>query len=179
MAISTTIPPIDVLNDEFSTSSFGGNEALQDFGSKPLPDHVEMQREKIEEPEPNEVRAENERDKLPKVRGWSVLIVPYSQPRQTRGGIYVPDKTRETEQLATIIGYVVDVGPLAYKDKAKFGEELIPWCKPGDYVIFGRCAGAKINMYTGRNDPPLACRILNDDEILATVKEPADYVGVS
>jgi len=56
---------------------------------------------------------------------------------------------------------------------------LEPWCKPGDYVIFGRYAGAKITMHGDRDQDGLSCRILNDDEILATVKEPADYVGVS
>ena len=169
MAIPTpTTNPDESLSNEFGS-----------FGSKPLPDHVELQREQIIEPPTNEFRAENERDKLPKVHGWHVLIVPYTQPRKSRGGIIMAESTIKTEQLATIIGYVVEVGPLAYKDKAKFGEGLEPWCKPGDYVIFGRYAGAKITMHGATDEDGLSCRILNDDEILATVKEPSDYVGVS
>jgi co-chaperonin GroES (HSP10) len=171
MAISTKTAADDALYTGLKTPS--------EFGSKPLPDHVELQREEIVEPPTNEFRAENERDKLPRVHGWNILIVPYTQPRKTRGGIYVPDKTLETEQLATIIGYVVEVGPLAYQDKSKFGEDQEPWCKPGDYVIFGRYAGAKITMHGERDDEKLACRILSDDEILATVANPADYIGVS
>ena len=173
MAISKTAVDDPYLGD------IGVMKAGSEFGSNPLPDLVEMQREALVEPPTNEFRAENQRDKLPQVHGWHVLIVPYTQPRQTRGGIYVPDETVKREQLGTTIGYVVSVGTLAYKDKEKFGESLIPWCKPGDYVIFGRYAGAKITMQGEKDEDGLSCRILNDDEILATVKEPADYVGVS
>lgn len=172
------VTPTKIENSAYPPLRDIGND-IKTFGSTPLPDHVEMKREILDEPLSNEVRAENERDKLPKVHGWHILIVPYTQPRVTRGGIYVPQKTIETEQLATIIGYVVEVGPLAYKDKSKFGEDLVPWCKPGDYVIFGRYAGARIIMHGDKENEALACRILNDDEILATVKSPADYVGVN
>ena len=163
MAISTS--------DAQSTSGFGSDRIL--------PRHVAMDRPEIEAPPTNEVRAENERSKLPQIHGWQILIVPYSHPRQTRGGIIIPDKTIEQEQLGTNIGYVVSVGPMAYQDENKFGKDMTPWCKAGDYVVFGRYAGARLSMRGETEDANLACRILNDDEILATVSNPADYVGVS
>ena len=167
------------IEDPKSTPSdyYTGHDA-SGFGSE-IPNHRERERETIEEPPTNEVRAENERDKLPRVSGWSILIVPYTQPRMTRGGSYVPDATVEVEQRASVIGYVVAVGPMAYKDERKFGANAEPWCKTGDYVVFGRYAGARLTMRGDREDTNLACRILNDDEILATVSNPADYVGVS
>jgi len=153
--------------------------SIKSFGSNPLPDRVEIQRETLVEPASNEVRAENERHKLPVPHGWNILIVPYSQPRQSKGGILFSNKTVEIEQLATNVGYVVEVGPLAYQDPAKFGKDLEPWCKPGDYVVFGRYAGARIKMRGEEGQEDLACRLLSDDEILATIADPEDYVGVS
>jgi co-chaperonin GroES (HSP10) len=174
MAISTKTTRRD------PSDHFTGNHDIASFGSDEIPTHVEREREQLIPPDTNEVRAENERDKLPTVNGWRVMIVPYSQPRVTRGGIHIPDSVVKVEQLATVIGYVVSVGPLAYKDERKFGENSVPWCKPGDYVIIGRYAGARLTM-RGENEglDDLACRILNDDEILGTVPDPADYVGVS
>jgi co-chaperonin GroES (HSP10) len=167
-------------SDHFTSADNPNGDPYSGFGSSEIPNRIEREREQLIPPDTNEVRAENERDKLPQVNGWKVLIVPYSQPQQTRGGIYIPDEVVKKEQLGTTIGYVVALGPLAYKDERKFGENAIPWCKPGDYVIFGRYSGARLTM-RGENEgvDDLACRILNDDEILGTVATPADYVGVS
>jgi co-chaperonin GroES (HSP10) len=181
MATSTSKTPTDTKQGYVGLANeFENPPSKSTFGSDAIPTHVAKNREPIIPPDTNEVRAENERSKLPTINGWRVLIVPYSQPRQTRGGIYVPDEVVRKEQLATVIGYVVSVGPIAYKDERKFGKDAQPWCKPGDYVIFGRYAGARLTM-RGENEgvDDLACRILNDDEILGTVPDPADYVGVS
>ena len=51
----------------------------------------------------------------------------------------------------------------------KFGETGA-WCKEQDWVIFGRYAGSRFKIEGGE------VRILNDDEILATVKDPEDIV---
>ena len=60
-------------------------------------------------------------------------------------------------------------GPLAYKDKEKFGDSE-PWCKEGDWVIFGRYAGSRFKIDGGE------VRLLNDDEILATINNPEDII---
>ena len=46
---------------------------------------------------------------------------------KTEGGIYVPDQVRDRESKATVVAYVVTVGPLAYNDADKFGGGD-PWC---------------------------------------------------
>ena len=43
-----------------------------------------------------------------------------------------------------------------------------PWCKKGDWVIFARYAGSRIQIDGGE------VRLLNDDEILATIENPED-----
>ena len=37
--------------------------------------------------------------------------------------LYVPDPVRDREARATVVAYVVKLGPLAYKDFDKFGED--------------------------------------------------------
>ena len=84
------------------------------------------------------------------------------------GSIFLPDQTIEREALATVCGYVLRVGSLAYKDDEKFGG--VPWCKEKDWVIFGRYAGSRFKIEGGE------VRILNDDEIIATISDPTDIV---
>ncbi len=57
---------------------------------------------------------------------------------------------------------------LAYNDKEKYPTG--PWCKKGDWVIFARYAGSRIEIEGGE------VRLLNDDEILATVRDPTDIL---
>ena len=105
-------------------------------------------------------------ERLPKPTGWRVLILPYTMSSKTKGGIYIPDQTLDRESYATVVGYVVSLGPDAYKDKAKYPDG--PWCKEKDWVIFGRYAGARFKIEGGE------MRILNDDEIIATINNPED-----
>jgi co-chaperonin GroES (HSP10) len=87
----------------------------------------------------------------------------------TRGGIHLAKQTVDKERLATVVGYVVRLGPDAYKDDRKFPEG--PWCQEGDWIIFGRYAGARIQIEGGD------LRLLNDDEILAVINDPEDILA--
>lgn len=109
------------------------------------------------------------KEKLPEPSGWRILILPYRGKGKTEGGVYLPDQHVDREALATVCGYVVKVGPLAYKDPDKFGDTG-PWCKEGDWVIFGRYAGSRFKIDGGE------VRLLNDDEILATINNPEDII---
>ena len=91
-------------------------------------------------------------------------------PSETKNGIILSDETVERNRIATNVGYVVSVGPDAYKDKDKFPDG--PWCKKGDWVMFGRYAGSKFKIVDA--EP----RLLNDDEILATIGHPSDILHV-
>tara|TARA_R110000751_G_scaffold98700_3_gene191852 strand:- start:2293 stop:2784 length:492 start_codon:yes stop_codon:yes gene_type:complete len=108
--------------------------------------------------------------KLPEPTGWRVLLLPYQGRKQTTGGIIVPTEVREREALGTVCGYVLKVGPLAYLDADKFGENSKPWCKEGDWVIFGRYAGSRFKIEGGE------VRLLNDDEIIACISNPDDIL---
>ena len=106
-------------------------------------------------------------DRLPQPTGWRILLLPFKGQKK-HGSLYLPDQTIEREALATVCGYVLRIGPLAYKDESKF--DGIPWCKEKDWVIFGRYAGSRFKIDGGE------VRILNDDEIIATIADPTDII---
>ena len=107
-------------------------------------------------------------ERLPQPTGWRILVMPYQGRVKTDGGLIVPDQIREREALATVVAYVLRVGPMAYKDPDKFGQDAEPWCKEGQWVCIGRYAGSRFRIEGGE------VRILNDDEIIATILEPDD-----
>lgn len=107
-------------------------------------------------------------DRLPQPTGWRILVMPYQGQEKTTGGLYVPEEVRERERVATVVAYVLRVGPEAYKDPAKFGPNCEPWCKEGQWVCIGRYAGSRFKIDGGE------VRILNDDEIIATIADPSD-----
>ena len=77
----------------------------------------------------------------------------------------------DKEALATVICYVLKVGPLAYKDN-KFGQPNTmnkPWCKKGDWILIGRYAGTRFRL-----EDENEVRIINDDEVIATILDPDD-----
>ena len=102
-------------------------------------------------------------DELPEPSGYRILVLPFTPKNKTKGGILFSQETLDKARIATTCGYVLKMGDLAYKDKDKFGE---PWCKKGDWVIFARYAGSRLPIEGGE------VRILNDDEVLGTVKNP-------
>ena len=80
------------------------------------------------------------------------------------------DKTKETIEMTTVVGLVIKMGDLCYKDKDRFPNG--PWCKEGQFVIYGRYAGARFKTKYGEH------RILNDDEIIGTIKKPEDILAL-
>ena len=107
-------------------------------------------------------------DRIPKPTGWRIAILPYRGATKSKGGIVLAEETQKRTQLSTVVGYVLKVGDLAYADFEKFPNG--PWCKEGDWVVFGRYAGARITIDGGE------IRILNDDEIVGLVNDPEDIL---
>ena len=110
----------------------------------------------------------HESQKLPQPTGWRILILPFKMKEKTKGGIFMGQDTLERQQVASQCGNVLAVGSHAYKDKDRFPNG--PWCKVGDWVMFARYAGSRIKIEGGE------VRLLNDDEVLATIKNPEDIL---
>jgi co-chaperonin GroES (HSP10) len=113
---------------------------------------------------------ESAMERLPKPTGWRILVLPYKGSAKTKGGVFLADEYVERQSLATVVAYVLAVGPTAYQDKDKFPDG--PWCKKGDWIMLGRYAGARFRIEGGE------VRILNDDEIIATIADPSDVLNV-
>tara|TARA_R100001463_G_scaffold85782_2_gene140725 strand:+ start:39 stop:524 length:486 start_codon:yes stop_codon:yes gene_type:complete len=108
-------------------------------------------------------------ERMPNPAGWRMLILPYKGRGVSKGGITLVKDTVDREALASVVAYVVKMGPLCYKDKDKFGD--IPWCEEKQWVLIGRYAGARFKL-----GDDAECRIINDDEVIATISDPDDIV---
>ena len=120
-----------------------------------VPEYLKNQLEK-NKPQTDDLKL---KERLPQPTGWRILVMPYKGREKTEGGIHLPDAVRDREALATVVAYVLKVGPLAYKDQDKFGDGE-PWCKEGDWICIGRYSGSRFRIDGGE------VRIINDDEVI-------------
>ena len=109
-------------------------------------------------------------DRMPQPTGWRILILPYAGKAVTEGGIHLVQETVDRNSLATVVGYVVKMGLDCYADANKFAE---PWCQEKQWVLIGRYAGARFKL-----GDESECRIINDDEVIATILDPDDILAV-
>ena len=107
-------------------------------------------------------------ERMPTPTGWRLLVLPYKGKGKTEGGVFLPDKVIDEHQVSTQVGYVLKMGPLAFQDKEKFPKGA--WCQEKDWVIFARYSGSRFKIEGGE------VKILNDDEILATILNPEDIL---
>ena len=112
--------------------------------------------------------SKKESPKLPKPTGWRMLVLPFKMKDKTKGGVILAEDTLERQQVASQVGLVMAMGPQCYKDKERYPEG--PWCKEKDWVMFARYAGSRIKIEGGE------MRLLNDDEVLATIDSPEDIL---
>lgn len=119
---------------------------------------------KIFEQIPDEERSARQ---LPKPSGYQVLVALPEVEEKFSSGILKSDKTREVEEVSSVIGFVMDLGPDAYKDEKKFPSG--PWCKQGDFILMGAFRGTRFKVH-GKE-----FRLLADDEVLAVTEDPRGY----
>ena len=136
---------------------------------KEVPKHRNALEEKYQSTESHVKRLDQDNiqnvvDQLPEPSGWRMLVLPFTPKEKTKGGIIFSQESLDKARISTNCGYVIKMGPLAYGDKEKFPTG--PWCKKGDWVIFARYAGSRLPIEGGE------VRILNDDEVLGTIKDP-------
>ena len=134
---------------------------------KDLPKHKNALEEKYKHEEKEPLNPDNIQDQisqLPMPSGWRLLVLPFTPREKTKGGILIAQESLDKLRVATNCGYVLKMGPLAYADREKFSTG--PWCKKGDWVVFARYAGSRLPIEGGE------VRLLNDDEVLGTIKDP-------
>ena len=103
---------------------------------------------------------------LPDLPGYHILVRPISIKETTKGGILLPDSTREDISYLTTVGRVLKLGELAYQDLDKFPNGA--WCKKNDYIAYGKHVGQKL-FYKG-----VRLLLLFDDQVIMKVEDPTD-----
>jgi len=103
-------------------------------------------------------------DILPELPGFHILVRPVSVKEKTKGGILLPNSTKEDMSYLTTVGKVIKMGNLAYNDTDKFPKG--PWCKEGDYICYAKHAGQKIQY------KEVKMILLYDDQVIMKVQDP-------
>lgn len=129
------------------------SELILPPGVKPIPqEDVEAQ--------PEQVKA----TQIPQPTGWKLLCVLIDVDDKYESGILKADETIRTEEITSPVLFVMQMGPLAYKDTEKFPEGA--WCKEGDFVLTRPYTGTRVKIH-GKE-----FRLINDDQVEAVVQDP-------
>ena len=84
------------------------------------------------------------------------------------GGILKSNKTLYEEEIGSIVGMVIKLGPDSYNDKNRFPSG--PSCKEGDWIIMRSYSGTRFKIH-GKE-----FRLINDDSVEAVVEDPRGIV---
>lgn len=90
--------------------------------------------------------------------GYRVLVKPDPIDKMTKGGIYIPETSRDDHGRAQTLGTVVAIGPFAWDKYPR------RWAQPGDRVLFAKYGGLHLKGKDG-----VSYRMLNDEQITAVV----------
>lgn len=90
--------------------------------------------------------------------GGHLLVLPEKVEEKTKGGIIIPETTREKEQQAATVGKLIAVGPTAWKDI----DDGSAWAEVGDKISYGRYAGVTM---LGKDGESYV--LINDNDALA------------
>jgi co-chaperonin GroES (HSP10) len=96
-----------------------------------------------------------------------------TKQKTTSAGIILVEETKETEKWNNMVAKVIEVGPLAFKNRDTMqGWPEGSWCEVGDYIRVPKWGGdrweVKVEGQDDYEDPALFM-ILNDHEIIAKV----------
>jgi co-chaperonin GroES (HSP10) len=129
----------------------------------------EPEEEKVEEIEIDESEA-RKASQMPKPKGYKILIALPEPDEKTDGGIIKSSQTIYNEEVGSIVGFVLDLGPDAYANYGRFPTG--PFCKKGDWVVMRSYTGTRFLVH-GRE-----FRLINDDSVEAVVEDPRGIVKV-
>lgn len=103
--------------------------------------------------------------------GSRVLVQIRTPKNKTRGGIILTAESKDYEQWNTQIGRVLDVGPVAFRNRTTM--EMWPegkWVSPGDFVRVPKHGGDKFEIPIPNTQGEFALFVLfNDHEMIAQI----------
>ena len=107
---------------------------------------------------------------IPDPKGYKILIALPEPEESTEGGIIKAAQTLYAEEVGSIVGFVLKMGPDAYADAQRFPSGA--YCKEGDWVLMRSYSGTRFSVH-GKE-----FRLINDDSIEAVVEDPRGIVKV-
>jgi co-chaperonin GroES (HSP10) len=107
---------------------------------------------------------------LPDPVGFKILILLPEPEERTEGGLIKAQETLDREEVGSITGYVVKIGPDAYTDKSRYPGK--PWCKEGDWIMMRSYSGTRFTIH-GKE-----FRLINEDSVEAVVEDPRGIIRV-
>ena len=107
---------------------------------------------------------------MPKPKGYKILIALPEPDEKTEGGIVKSARTVHNEEVGSILGFVLDMGPDVYKDPKRFPSGA--FCKKGDWIVMRSYSGTRFMVHSKE------FRLINDDSVEAVVEDPRGIVKV-
>ncbi len=101
---------------------------------------------------------------MPEPSGYKILIALPEVDEKTEGGIIKAQQTKQLEEVGSIVGFVMKLGPDAYQDKEKFPNG--PYCKEGDFILMRSYSGTRFSIHDRE------FRLINDDSVEAIIDDP-------
>jgi co-chaperonin GroES (HSP10) len=105
--------------------------------------------------------------KLPIPVGYKILVAFPKIEETYDSGIVKATSTIQQDQVATVVAFIMAMGPDCYTDTTKFPTG--PWCKEGDFVLLRAYSGSRFKVYGEE------FRLINDDAIEGVVLDPRGY----
>ena len=136
-----------------------------------LPDYMaEEQKDVVKQEASEQEKAEQVAQQLPAPQGFKILIGLPKIEAKYESGILKADAIVRQDEVATVVGFVIKMGPDCYKDTARFPSG--PYCKEGDFVLMRAYAGTRFKLHN------IEFRLINDDSIAAIVLDPRGFSRV-
>jgi len=107
---------------------------------------------------------------LPTPTGYKLLIGLPEVSETTEGGLVKSAETMRLEQIGSVVGFVLDMGPDAFGDKKRFPTGA--YCEVGDFILMRSYSGTRLSVH-GKE-----FRLINDDSVEAKVLDPRGIVRI-
>lgn len=106
--------------------------------------------------------------------GGRILVqLRRTKKKATSAGIILVEETKETEKWNNMVARVIEIGPLAFKNRDTMqGWPEGSWCQVGDYIRVPKWGGDRWEVKVPGEDDledPALFMVLNDHEVIAKV----------
>ena len=128
------------------------------------PAFAKRQKNREEEKRPEAVEAKAKvADRMPVPTGYRILIALPEASDKTDGGIVKAEQTKHIEEIGSICGMVIAMGPDCYTG-SRFPSG--PYCEIGEWVLMRSYSGTRFSI------DGTELRLINDDSVEAIVGDP-------